>query len=83
MAYALLSTIMIMNSMLSTAVICCHLAMLSKVIVVLFRFKRNEWRNDRLPDVSVYLHAMMSCSGWNSWKVRRNEQCIRIFDSVL
>lgn len=38
-AYALLSTIMIMYSMLSTAVICCYLAMLSKVSVVLFRFK--------------------------------------------
>jgi len=55
MAYALLST-MPMYSMLSTAVICCHLAMLSKVIVVLFsfRFKWSEWRNDRLADVSLF-----------------------------
>jgi len=66
MAYALLSTIMIMYSMLSTAVICCHLAMLSKVIMVLFsfRFKWSEWRDDRLPDVSLF-----TCNDESQWLV--------------
>jgi hypothetical protein len=49
MAYALLSTIMIMYSMLSTAVICCHLAMLSKVIVVLFSFQMKRMTKKQTP----------------------------------
>jgi hypothetical protein len=57
MAYALLSTIMIMYSMLSAAVICCHLAMLPKVIVVLFSFQMKRMT----PRQTVWYVSIFTC----------------------
>jgi hypothetical protein len=74
MAYALLSTIVIMYSMLSTEVICRHLAMLSKVIVVLFSFQMKWMTKQQTPwYVSLFtcndelrwlLACLESAAGW-------------------
>jgi len=65
MAYALLSTIMIMYSMLSTAVICCHLAMLSKVIVALFSFQMKRMTKRQTP----WYVSLFTCHDELQWLV--------------